>query len=447
MQREKKSSAGAGLDFHVLFTLAFRAWSVVAGGLTTVLLPLWLSPVQQGFYYTFSSLLALQIFFELGLNQVLIQIVGHEVAHLNLDKTGSFKGDIERISKLAAIRRLIRVWYSVAALLFAVAAAFAGLFFFSSEGNLPAKEWQPLWLLLVGATAVNLMLSPRLAFLEATGRVGHVANLRLQQSVMGYIFMWLLLLVGAQLWVAAVVPCLSAIATSIWLCKEGRSFNLLSAVSPSERFSWRADIFPMQWRIAISWISGFFIFYCFTPFVFMHQGAVAAGKFGMAVTIFTAVSTVGMSWVTAKAPELAMLISKQERHELNQLFKQVFLRSFVFTTVLATTVVAAAFIIKKVGAPLMERIADPPILALLALVCIINCAVFSLATYMRAHKEEPMLPVSIVTGLMTISVVYFGSAESVLKMTFLYACVTGFISLPWTIKLFLPYFNRTSNTK
>ena len=54
----------AGLDFHVLVTLLFRGWSIVAGTATIFLLPLWLSPIEQGYYYTFGSVLALQVFFE-----------------------------------------------------------------------------------------------------------------------------------------------------------------------------------------------------------------------------------------------------------------------------------------------------------------------------------------------------------------------------------------------
>lgn len=45
------------MDFHVLLTLAFRSWGIVAGALTVLMLPLWLGATQQGYYYTFASLL------------------------------------------------------------------------------------------------------------------------------------------------------------------------------------------------------------------------------------------------------------------------------------------------------------------------------------------------------------------------------------------------------
>ena len=40
-----------------------------------LLVPFFLADAEQGYYYTFASLLALQIFFDLGMNQVILQLV------------------------------------------------------------------------------------------------------------------------------------------------------------------------------------------------------------------------------------------------------------------------------------------------------------------------------------------------------------------------------------
>ena len=47
----------ASLDFHVLVTLLFRGWGILAGAATVFLLPLWISPTEQGYYFTFGSVL------------------------------------------------------------------------------------------------------------------------------------------------------------------------------------------------------------------------------------------------------------------------------------------------------------------------------------------------------------------------------------------------------
>jgi len=434
----------AGLDFHVLVTLLFRGWAILAGAATVFLLPLWLSPTEQGYYFTFASVLALQIFFELGLNQIVMQLVSHEVAHLTETADGRLTGKETHLGRLSSLARLIGRWYGVAALLFALIGGIAGAAFFTQKGTEPMSVWLGVWVVLVAATAVNLWLSPGLAVMEGCGKVGQVARLRLVQSVLGYAILWMALLSGAGLWAAIAVPVVSAVCTGYWLKAHGNMLRWLSsrATDVKNQLSWRADVLPLQWRIALSWVSGYLIFNLFTPMVFSHHGAVEAGRLGMALTVFSAISTIGMSWVNAKAPNFTMHIARGERRELNNLFKALFLRSTVITALMSAGVVGVAWYLDKLGLQVMMRIASPSVLAALALVTVANSMVFAEAIYMRAHREEPMLPVSVVVGLLTAGAIYFGSKIDVLTMVLYYSAISIAISLPWTTWLFFGYFRK-----
>src|ERR1700712_3247917 len=90
------------LDKHTLLTLAFRLWSVAAGIINLMMIPLRLSPIEQGYYYTYGGIIALQVFFELGLNQVLTQFTSHEVAHLDLTNRNQYQSSphYNRLSSL-----------------------------------------------------------------------------------------------------------------------------------------------------------------------------------------------------------------------------------------------------------------------------------------------------------------------------------------------------------
>lgn len=434
----------AGLDFHVLVTLLFRGWAIVAGGATVFLLPMWLSPTEQGYYFTFASLLALQIFFELGLNQIVMQLVSHEVAHLSETTDGRLTGKESHLARLSSLARLIRRWYSVAAVLFALIGGIAGVVFFTQKGTEHMSVWLAVWVVLVGATAVNLWLSPGLAVMEGCGKVGQVARLRLVQSVLGYAILWAALLSGTGLWAAAAVPLVSAVCTGYWLTTHGNLLRWLSsrAVDLKNQLSWRTDVLPLQWRIALSWASGYLIFNLFTPMAFSHHGAVEAGRLGMALTVFSAISTIGMSWVNVKAPKFTMHISRGEKSELNAVFKAVAIRSIVVTTIMSIGVVILAWLLCEFDMFLMSRIASPGVLMALALVTVVNCIVFSAATYMRAHREEPMLPVSVVTGLLMAVAVYFGARIGVLLMVIFYAIITVGVVLPWTSIIFVRYYRK-----
>jgi hypothetical protein len=442
----KISSWGAivGLDFHVLVTLLFRGWAIVAGAATVFLLPFWLTPVEQGYYFTFASVLALQIFFELGLNQIVMQLVSHEVAHLTETSDGRLHGAESHLSRLSSLARMIHRWYGVAAILFALIGGMAGAAFFARRGAEPLSVWLGVWIVIVAATAVNLWLSPGLAVMEGCGKVGQVARLRLVQSVLGYASFWTALLSGLGLWAAIAVPVVAACCTCYWLKCHGNMLHWLSrrAMGLESQLSWRADVLPLQWRIALSWASGYLIFNLFTPMVFSHHGAIEAGRLGMALTVFSAISTVGMSWVNAKAPNLTMHIARGERNLLNTLFASLFLRSTVVIALACAAFILAAWYMSDIGSTLVTRLSSPPILAVLAVVTVVNSTVFSMAIYMRAHREEPMLTQSIVVGLMTACAVYFGSKIGIFSMMLWYMLILIFVSLPWTIVLFRRYFSK-----
>jgi len=435
----------AGLDFHVLITLLFRGWGILAGGATVLLLPLWLSPTEQGYYFTFASVLALQIFFELGLNQIVMQLVSHEVAHLTETTDGRLTGEESHLGRLSSLARLIRRWYGVSAILFAVIGGITGAVFFNQKGTEPMFVWLGAWVVLVGATAVNLWLSPGLAVMEGCGKVGQVARLRLVQSMLGYACLWATLLSGAGLWAATAVPVVSIVCTGYWLKAHGNMLRWLSgrAVDFKNQLRWRTSVLPLQWRIALSWASGYLIFNLFTPMVFSHHGAVEAGRLGMALTVFAAISTIGMSWVNAKAPDFTMHIARGERCELNILFKSLFIRSTVVIALTSGGVVLIAWYLNQIGLSAMMRIASPSVLAVLAIVTTVNSIVFAMAIYMRAHREEPMLTQSIVVGLMIACGVYIGSIYGIFVMMLLYLLISTFVSLPWTIWLFSSYYRKS----
>src|ERR1700689_3575930 len=81
-----------GLDRAVGFTVLARFWSSAAGLLTVFLIARFLSPAEQGYYYTFGSLVALQIVFELGFSLVILQMASHERAHLAVSVDGIVSG-------------------------------------------------------------------------------------------------------------------------------------------------------------------------------------------------------------------------------------------------------------------------------------------------------------------------------------------------------------------
>jgi hypothetical protein len=435
-------------DFHVVLTLLQRGWNVIAGGITVLFMPIWLSPVEQGYYFTFLSLLALQVFFELGFNAVVVQLVGHEVAHLVIDERGKMDGDPVRISRLNSLLTLLRRWYLTAAVLFFSCVSVAGYFFFRTKGGLPVGAWLGVWIASVFFTSINLYLSPQLAVFEGIGRVGQVARLRLSQSIVGFCIMWTAFSLKAGLNAVPISTAIAAITSFWWLHSRDAFWKNSANVGEVGRHSmhWGREIFPLQWRIAVSWMSGYFIFQAFTPLIFAYQGAVEAGRIGIALTIFSSITAVGMSWVNASAPKMAQQIARGERRELNVMFMSVLRSSMIFTFVASLLLMLLVESLRYFNFPSVARIASLPILACLALVAVANSFISGAAVYMRAHKKEPMLAPSVVGGLLALAAFFFGSRVNSLLPVALYAALTVLVGLPWTVRLFLGYLRSPTKS-
>ena len=82
-----------GLDRAVGFTVLARFWGSAAGLVTVLLIARFLTPAEQGYYYTFGSLVAIQMIFELGFSFVILQMASHERARLSISADYEITGD------------------------------------------------------------------------------------------------------------------------------------------------------------------------------------------------------------------------------------------------------------------------------------------------------------------------------------------------------------------
>lgn len=437
----------SSIDFHIGATLIFRLWSIISGGIIIILIPFTLSTAEQGYFFTFASLIALQIFFELGLNYVIVQFIAHEMAHLKIDGNGVLVGESSSLARVYSLIELIKKWYCIISVLFLIVIFFIGNYFFSINGVLPLKSWLVPWMLLVLFSSINLFISPFFAVLEGMGYVGQVSFIRLIQSICGYTLLSILLIFKLGLMAIPAIAGTSAVLSIIFIYKRYKKILFRNNINYSldNKISWYRDIFPFQWKIALTWLSGYLIFQLFNPMLFAHQGAIEAGKVGLTLAMFNAMLSLSMSWITAKSPTMARLVAEKNKAELNKLFRVLILRSGILNFLTITGFIITIIILKHYDLKITERISDVGILFVLLLSSIANHITFSMSIYMRAHKEEPMIWNSMVVGLMSLPMIYyFSSISSFLTITS-YAFMMIFISLPWCYILFRKYYFSTYN--
>lgn len=418
-----------GIDRAIAYTLLGRGWAILAGFMTLAMVARFLSPVDQGFYYTFSSVLALQVFFDLGLCYVVMQSASHEKAKLEWADSGRLEGDAAAKARLYSLFRFALGWYGAAALLITLVVLPAGLYFFSHHQQPAASPafWRQAWMWLVCATALNMAISPAFALFQGCGLVAEVALVEFGQAVTGSLSLWLALARGWGLLAIPILNSASFIVGLCWLIVRKRAFVIegFSHVSAHAGINWKADIWPFQWKIALSWLSGYFISQLFTPVLFAYQGPVIAGRMGMSISIATGLGTVALAWVTTKAPVFGVLVAKREYEELDRRFFTSLGQSLALIVVGGAVLMAGVFYLHAVGHPMSARILEPGPFGLLVATAIINHIVFSEAIYLRAHKQEPFLGPSILNGCLIGASTYFlGRYYGATAMAAGYLCVT-----------------------
>jgi hypothetical protein len=394
-----------GVTRALVYTMLGRTWSILSGPFSLIFIARFLSKDEQGFYFTFWSVVGLWVFFDLGLTSIIVQFASHERALLRF-VDGGMRGDERARQRLASLFRVACRWYGGAGALIIALVLPAGLIFFTHyrPPHVPVN-WLGPWILVVLFTALNVTVGPFASILEGCGMLQDVALMRLLQSITASVFLWVALFSGASLYAAAVLSGTTALFGACWIVlRHHRLFRDLATVaSHGHRIRWRREIWPFQWRFAISWMTAYFMFQVFNPILFAAQGPRAAGQMGMSLMITTAIWLVAQAWVNTRAVDFGAFVAARTFDVLDRVFRQVFVQSSALALLLSAAVMAGVGVLRQIGHPLAERLLPPLPLSILIVATLLNHWLSAEATYLRAFKREPFvmiyLPIGVITAL------------------------------------------------
>lgn len=394
-----------GLNRAISFTLMTRVWSVVSGLATVFFIGRFLTPAVQGYYYTFNSVIALQVFVELGLSYAMVQFASHEMALLTWRADRTLDGAAQAKKRLRSLMGFSLTWFGAAAMLMIVALIPLGALTvsFDRAASLELKDVLAPWAWLVVLSAAVLVVTATMSLLEGCGQVAEIAFLRLMQSVVATLAAWAVFAAGGALYALVAQAAGMLLVGGGWLCWHYRPFflDLLAFRSPLPGMDWRREIWPFHWRIGISWISGYLIFQLFSPLLFVSQGPVAAGQMGLSLQVFGAINGVAMAWISTQAPLYGRMVARGEGRALDQLF----LRGLVQSSIVLLCCLLAALALLQglsiMNSPFVERVMPMRLMAGMAAIAVANHLIFAQATLLRAHKQDPFMVLSVLNGVAT----------------------------------------------
>jgi len=302
-----------GLDRAIAFTVLGRVVQGLGSVGSVLLIVHFLTAAEQGYYYALWSLVALQSVFELGFSFVILQVAAHERAHLEFHGDGTITGREVSHTRLASLLQRAVKWYTSAAVVMGIVLLVGGMRFFSMHQQPQAPNiWIVPLRVTVLACAITFSIGPVLSFLEGCGQVTHVARMRFFQSMVSVAASWTAMLSHHGLYSPAMVLLGQGFVASILLYSRRRLLlPLLRMHVAGAGISWKREVWPFQWKIAVSWLCDYFIFQLFTPVLFAFRGPEEAGRMGLSMNIVTQLSAMMLAWMTTKAAPFGSLIAKK----------------------------------------------------------------------------------------------------------------------------------------
>ncbi len=435
-----------GIDKAIGFTFIARLIQALGSIGNLFLISFFLTKEEQGYFYTFTSLVAVQVFFELGLNSIIIQYTAHEVAHLKYSKEDFFFGSDIHLSRLSSMLHFCIKVFSVLSIILLLILNIIGYIFFNhySLANTDV-DWSSPWILLTFSTSLLLFINPILGFLQGLGRVNETSKILLYQQVITLITTSIVLACKGGLWTLGIANLLSVIFVMIYLFFSDNLIILKNTYNKLNiwRIEYKKEILPYQYKIALSWVSGYFIFQLFNPVIFAYDGPIIAGQMGLTIAAFNGISVLGLSWITTKVPLFSSLIALKNNQLLDDTFKKSLSQLLVITCILIISFLLFVLILNVLNIQLVSRFLPFTYLCLFAIITLVNQLIFSWATYLRCHKQEPYLINSIVGGVLTAtSTLLFGKYFGYQGIVIGYFVLTVFLGLPWAFTTYLSKKNE-----
>lgn len=374
--------------------LAARLATFGVGPLTVLAIGGFFTPTLQGYYYAFTSIVAASQLFEAGISTAVIQIAAHESARVRLTRDGLESESPSAVARLAAVFRFALGWYGGVAALMALCIASLGFVVFSKQHA--DVNWLTPWIVLVAMAAVDLGLQAFFVVLEGTGQIVRVYRYRLARVlalngtlIVSVAFGAGLLALGLGLAAAALVGILEVL-------RWRRFFSAILQIDARGAISWRREILPFQWRVAISWMAGYLSASSFTPILLTTAGPVEAGQMGMSMMLVNACTSLAASFIQAKGPSLGALAGEARWLDLIRLFSNKARHSIGAAAALLVSACLAVVIAQAAHFPLAERLLPWWAFALVAAGVLGYHTEGVFAFFLRAQKREPYFVLEVI---------------------------------------------------
>ncbi len=388
-----------GVEKGVLSNISLRLLQIITQLILIFSISYKFSTVELGYYYVLNSYAGMSIFFELGMSAVIMQNAAHESAKIS--KKDLFENKSGLLSKLSSLFHFICKWQVIASILFLIIIFLSSFFFFNVKQTYENHNihWQIPLLVLLISISLSIIVNGVYSFLEGCLFVFEISIVRIIQNI-SFITLFVVFIISNLGLLAYGLAQLFSLLIALLFLSRQKVFialkNIYKSKSNENSFNWMQDIFPLQWRVAISSISGYFIFQIADLFAFKYQGPILSGQLGFTMSLINGIVIVSSVWTSSRSPLYANLVANNKISDLQSLFKRT-----LISTIITFIVLGSFFFVFKIlfidyyKLVFVGRLLDNIGTLFILIYSMFNVIIFSFAAYCRSNKEEPFLAPSV----------------------------------------------------
>jgi len=418
----------------VKHTFLNNLFKIITGPLSMILIPLLLTKQMQGYWYSFMSISALAMLADLGFTTIVLQFSAHEFAHLSFNERLEFLGDKIHFDRIASLFRFITKWGNYTVILSFPVIFIIGYYVLNSEKT--SFQWILPWILYLIASGIKFYLNILLSYYEGCGLIASIQKLKSINIIFTYVLTIGLLILGFHLYALALSMFISALFF-LWQVYSKFKNSIRQLIRDKiVYYSWRKEVLNLLWRYTISWFSGYMIFNLFTPLAFKFYGSKFAGQVGITDSLVTAIFSLANVWIYTINPKMNMLVSRKKWDELNKLFNKNMLKSIGAYCFFSISALLVFYLLSIYYPKISNRFLSLGTIACLLTAWLIQLIINTIAMYSRAHKEEPYVIPSFVTGIFVAVITFFITSHFSSNYLYYGFYLSFLFTLPWFYSIY-----------
>ena len=395
-------------DSATIWGSAHRSWSILSGGVTSLLIILFTSSEFQGYFYTFTSLALLIQIGDMGLNSIFIYLISRSSNKFSIIRE-TFKSKNENLIDFLSINKMLYLYSCVSALVISPIILFIGYFVLSGD-NSSDISWKLGWVLLSIIISLDFISQFIFSQLEGFRDLTFSYRLRFIKAIVTSLILWLIIIFFESL-ISISISILTGLFIFFFLYNKKYSYliRIIFNFKIKNLFlEWKIKIWNFQYRMILSWIFGsYFLYVVNVLFIFKILGPIQAGIFGLSYAICESILSLSYIFVDKNIPLTAKLTSRNKIVFAKKLLLFRTLQSILLTIVIFLAFCLILSILKNYFVIFELRLLSIPLFAIIIFAGIIRHIIRTVTVFIRSFSREDMYIAYVISGIMNLILNYF----------------------------------------